>query len=1343
MAFSGTGRVTVVSLTNGQTLSQFTADKLHSVLNEPAIITLQGPPSQVSSYQKQGQDLILNLQESDSLRYQNFFTDFAGQQSTLRFQEGNLLHQARFGRDVTADTQSVATLTPEWHSSDHAKSLTPFPAQPVAEPEPALSTVETTESLYLAPTDPALNGATVTPGVSSSEKNATLTLASTSETSTLSAPAASDDVKATTAAIPLPALTLDPVTGDNAVSYQEGIYGILFTGTAAHLASGTPIELTLDGRTWQGSVYQDKWQVQLSDSDVRTIQDGNHLIKVSATDPEGNSTSLSQNLLLITHYNGSNPKVTVNNITLADEVQHDGDTWYLLSGTLETSLPLKNFAVQVDDTFHWNYAVIQPDGSWRAEISASELSQGGNSLSFGVLDGAGNWFEQSGYVTADLTTPVEGGGGVPPITDDNPADGGNTPPADGGTPVPPVSAPPSLTINSFTGDGVLSAEEKLTSQTFSGTTENLAAESTLTIMLNGQSYTTTLAADGSWSVILPAADLQALPVGSNRISVTFENSAGGTTTASKAITVEPSVPPSDATPPQPTIDTPFGDGLMNASERFEPVTLSGSTGVTGAGQKITLDVDGVNYAGTVDSLGNWSVSLSALQLADAELAEGNHTITVTATDRWGQSGTSEATFITDTQDPLVRIDPLAGDGVIDNQEINSALVIAGSSEAGSTIEVTFGALHWSGIVDQNGQWQFPVPAETLQGMEEGSYSVVAKATDEAGNSRSASAGVQIYASDALPQLTLDPVTGDNAVSYQEGMYGIIFSGTAAHLPSGTPVELILDGRTWQGSVYQDKWQVQLSDSDVRTIQDGNYLINVSATDQNGNSTSLSQDLLLITHYNSSNPKVTVNDITQANQTEHDGETWYVISGTLEAPLPLQTFAVQVDDTFHWNYAVIQPDGSWRAEISASELSQGGNSLSFGVLDGAGNWFEQGGYVTVDLTSPVSDNSGDPVPSVPDNPTDGGSTPPVVDHPGEPAPVIDTPFGDGWLNRAEKKEGATLTGTTGVTGSGQTVTVMTGGKHRLAEVSDDGHWNLSLTPETMKKGFGHGQHDIVVTATDATGHTATITTTYQADACAPRIAFTHLTEGQKIDLNAGSLQQRISGTGEAGDIVTVSLGDHQWQTTVTSKGKWAVQPEALNTHTAEPGEYMLTASIRDAAGNVNHVSHVVELYTSDPQPALARAMDSTSFHHNSDGHSDTPETQSGETPSPSLLNLLTHLDSVAGHDTLMPDGSHEALDFASLGLSVSNSGVIDLNAFSSNSVTLEQKEQLPLTGDTRELMTIKEAEGNPVTLSTTEGGVWSEDGQRNIEGHQYDLYHTPSASHEGSLADLLIQHNLYA
>ncbi|MEN4663976.1 hypothetical protein ABEG85_19210, partial [Pantoea agglomerans] len=476
---------------------------------------------------------------------------------------------------------------------------------------------------------------------------------------------------------------------------------------------------------------------------------------------------------------------------------------------------------------------------------------------------------------------------------------------------------------------------------------------------------------------------------------------------------------------------------------------------------------------------------------------------------------------------------------------------------------------------------------------------------------------------------------------------------------------------------------------------------------------------------------------------------------------------------HWNYAVVEADGSWRAEISASELSQGGNFLSFGVLDGAGNWFEQSGHVTADLTSPVSDNSGDPLPPVtPDNPTDGSNTTPVVDIPGQPAPEIDTPFGDGWLNRAEKKEGSMLTGTTGVTGSGQTVSVIIGGKPHNAAVSDDGHWSLPLAPGTMKTGFGKGQHDIVVTASDAAGHTATITTSYQVDVCAPKIAFTHLTEGQQINL-ASSHDQHVSGTGEAGDIVTVRPGDHQWQTSVTSKGTWAVQLETLDALTPEPGEHRITATIRDAAGNVNHVSQNVELYMAEPQPKLSIATaaqdnlintttvisSNTEDGSNSESHSaitlehaslhpDMADklhlsgTVSSETLSLLYSNLHTSLNGAADDDSFQLNGAHEAFDFATLGLRSGNAEVINLGAFSSNSVTLGQKEPLPLNDNASEAPTIKDADGNVVTLSNIEGGVWSEDGPRISNGQQYDLYHNASASHEGSLADILMQHNLH-
>jgi mannose-6-phosphate isomerase-like protein (cupin superfamily) len=1345
MTFSGTNRASVVSLATGQALPHFTENNLLSILSEPAIITLQGAPSQILSFVKQGDDLILHPQNSDAVRYQNFFAQADGRQSELFFRDQGSVHQAMFSEGIRDDAQAIVTLKPAWHLLDSEASLTPYIA----------STTIVTELPYLSENHRDQTDAADGQSALVSSSVITVDTATTSDVTPLSLSTA-EEMSATAIAVtapiePLPELTLNPVTGDNAVSYQEGGYGIIFTGTAAHLPSDTPVKVTLNGKTFWGNISQNEWKVEMNPHDVEAIRDGNYTITVSAMDENGNGTSLTQDVLLITHYNSSNPRVTANEVTLASAVQHGDDTWYVLSGTMEMPLPLKSFSVQADGAFlSENYqGVFDADGRWTVEMRSGDLHEGNNSLTFGVLDRAGNWFEQTISVPADLTTPVDSGGAETPVPlpPEVPTDGDASPPGDGGT-TPPVNNPPVLIIDRFTGDAVLSAEEKLTAQTLSGSTKNLSAGSTLTVSLNGESYTSTLAADGSWSVTIPAADLQTLPVGPNRISVSFANSAGGTTTASKNITVEPSFLPPDEPVPQPVIDTPFGDGLMNSEERLHPFTLTGSTGVTGVGQKIDLTIDDVRYTGTVNAEGRWNVPI----LSENAFSEGRHNIVTTATDVWGQTGTVISSFITDSIAPRVTVNELSDNGIIDATEINSPLLISGTGEAGSAIEVTFGSTVWNGTVGQNDSWQFQVPAETLRGMGEGSFNVVARVTDDAGNSRSAATSVDIFASDALPQLTLDPVTDNNAVSYEEGGHGIIFTGTAAHLPSDTPVKVTLDGKTFWGNTSQNEWKVEMNPRDVEAIRDGNYTITVSAMDENGNGTSLTQDVLLITHYNSSNPRVTANEVTLASAVQHGDDTWYVLSGTMEMPLPLKSFSVQTDGAFlSENYqGVFDADGRWTVEMRSGDLHEGNNSLTFGVMDRAGNWFEQTISVPADLTTPV----------------DGGDMK-------TPETTIDTPFNDGWLNRAEKEEDQTLNGTTGVTGSGQAVTVIIGGKHHIATVSDDGHWSLPLTPEAMKTGFGNGHHGIVVTATDATNHTATIKASYQVDACPPKIAFDNLPEEHKIALHAASGDPRISGTGETGDIVTVRLGEHQWQTSVTSKGTWAVQLEELDADSPEPGEHTLTASIRDAAGNVNHVTQQVELYTADAQSGLTTApvekdspinttapdssvsghgnstesnssisIGHASVNHGNDGNIDVFGTGSSETFSLSSLNQLTSPDNVAGHDTLPVNDPHKVLDFAKLGLRTGNVEAIDLSAFSSHSGMPGRKDSLPLLDDDGETPKIKGADGNVVTLSTTEGGVWSEDGQRTGGEQQYDLYHNAPNSHEGSLADVLMQHNLH-
>ncbi|MDW4773302.1 hypothetical protein NQ274_32520, partial [Escherichia coli] len=67
-----------------------------------------------------------------------------------------------------------------------------------------------------------------------------------------------------------------------------------------------------------------------------------------------------------------------------------------------------------------------------------------------------------------------------------------------------------VSINSITSDDVINAAEKGAALTLSGSTSGVEAEQTVTITFGGKTYTTTVAANGSWSTTVPAVDMATL-----------------------------------------------------------------------------------------------------------------------------------------------------------------------------------------------------------------------------------------------------------------------------------------------------------------------------------------------------------------------------------------------------------------------------------------------------------------------------------------------------------------------------------------------------------------------------------------------------------------------------------------------------------------------------------------------------------------------------------------------------------------------------------------------------------------------------------------------------------------
>ena len=162
-----------------------------------------------------------------------------------------------------------------------------------------------------------------------------------------------------------------------------------------------------------------------------------------------------------------------------------------------------------------------------------------------------------------------------------------------------------LGINPVTGDNLINAAEAAAGVTVSGTSFNVNSGQTITLTLNGKIYTALVGANGRWSTQIPATDLAQLADGSAVLTASTTDASGNSISSSANLGIYThKLPTASLTPP-------FGDGTLNSTEAALGQTLTGSTGVTGSGQKVSVTFGGVTYVATVAADGSWSLSLPA------------------------------------------------------------------------------------------------------------------------------------------------------------------------------------------------------------------------------------------------------------------------------------------------------------------------------------------------------------------------------------------------------------------------------------------------------------------------------------------------------------------------------------------------------------------------------------------------------------------------------------------------------------------------------------------------------------------------------------------------------------
>ncbi|ESM14221.1 hypothetical protein L414_02367, partial [Enterobacter hormaechei subsp. hoffmannii UCICRE 3] len=393
---------------------------------------------------------------------------------------------------------------------------------------------------------------------------------------------------------------------------------------------------------------------------------------------------------------------------------------------------------------------------------------------------------------------------------------------------------PSVSFNAISDDNVLNAVEKGQDLSVSGTSANLAEGTVVTVILNGKNYTATTAADGTWSLTVPAADLASLGEANYTLSATATNGVGNSVSNTANLLVDTALPTV-------TINTVAGDNVINAAEVAAGQTLSGRVTNAEAGNTVTVTIGGNSYTATVQSDLTWSVNVPESVLT--ALGNGDLTVSATVTNDHGNSGTGERDITIDASLPGLRVDTVAGDDVINSIEHGQNLIVTGSSDglaAGTTLTVTLNGKTYAASVLADGSWTAAIPAADVGALAAGTMTVTVAGQSAAGNPVSISHDVTVDL--AAVAISIDAIATDDVINAAEKGADLVLSGSTSNVEENQTVTITFGGRSYTAKVDADgNWTASVPSSDLAGLKDGDASVQVSITNAHGNSASAGRE----------------------------------------------------------------------------------------------------------------------------------------------------------------------------------------------------------------------------------------------------------------------------------------------------------------------------------------------------------------------------------------------------------------------------------------------------------------------------------------------------------------------
>ncbi|EFT2511907.1 non-fimbrial adhesin SiiE [Salmonella enterica] len=526
----------------------------------------------------------------------------------------------------------------------------------------------------------------------------------------------------------------------------------------------------------------------------------------------------------------------------------------------------------------------------------------------------------------------------------------------------------------------------------------------------------------------------------------------------------------------------------------------------------------------------------------ADVGEGKHTLTVEATDKAGNKTTQQLDFIIDTllSEPTIVLDNTDDSGTKGDNltNVNKPTFLLGNIDADAryvTVEVQHGGTKevLTATKDATGNWSV-TPTGTWA---DGDYTLTVRVEDEAGNEKhSASLTVTVDTQitiDAIELVNDNGIPGDNMTNDAHPQFRVTVPGDV------NEVSLSIDGGVTWVKATQSATPGVWNYTWPGTVPDGDYTLNVKATDNAGNT--VTETLHFTIDTTLSTPVIVLDSADDTG-----------IQGDNMTNRTQPTFNLQHID-----------DDAVRVTVS---VEHGGVTTTFDATKGVGGWT---------FTPPTSWGAGDYTLSVSVEDKAGNTS-----HSASLTVTVDTQIA---INNIE------LVNDSGIPDDNLTnnvrpqfqVTVPTDVNEVRLSIDGGKTWfnaTQSATPGvwdyTWLADVGEGKHTLTVEATDKAGNQTTQKLDFIIDTLLsePTIVLDSTDDsGTKGDnlTNANKPTFLLGNIDADARYVTVEVQHGSTKEVLTATkgatGIWSVTP----TGTWADGDYTLTVRVEDEAGNVKY------------------------------------------------------------------------------------------------------------------------------------------------------------------------------